>query len=100
MLSISDIKHIKGRHNIVSNYLSCRTFAVQVDGCDLSANHNPEILKFVCFQTLKKSTTLTRDTQFVLHDTSISYPRPFILDKLCRAIFDSIYLITHLGSIN
>lgn len=51
----------------------------------------------ICLIPNFKKFTLTGDTQFVLCDTSITYPIPFILDKLCRSIFDSIYLITHLG---
>ena len=93
---ISDIEHVKDSQNIVADCLSWPTLAVQTDACDLPALAEAQVsnTEIQSFQELKRF-TLTRDNLFVLCDTSISYPRLFVLSKLCKFIFNSIQSVSH-----
>ena len=95
---ISDIAHVKGNQNVVVDYLSRPTFAVQIDIYDLPALADAHKLdtEIQSFPELKKFTLSGKD-QFVLCDTSTSYPRPFVPCTLRKSIFDSLHAISHPG---
>ena len=95
---ISDIAHVKGNQNVVADCLSRPTFAVQIDIYDLPAlaDAQKSDTEIQSFPDLKKFTLSWKD-QFVLCDTSTSYPRPFVPCTLWKSIFDSLHVISHPG---
>ena len=95
---ISDIAHVKGNQNVVADCLSRPTFAVQIDIYDLPAlaDAQKSDTEIQSFPDLKKFTLSGKD-QFVLCDTSTSYPRPFVPCTLRKSIFDSLHAISHPG---
>ena len=93
---LSDIEHVKDSHNIVADCLSRQTLAAQINACALPvlAEAQKSDSEIQSFQDLKRF-TLTEDNLFVLCDTS--YPRPFVMSKLCESIFNRIHSISHPG---
>ena len=58
--------------------------------------HKNQSPKYSPFQIYRNSHYLEKD-QFVLCDTSTSYPRPFVPCTLRKSIFDSLHAISHPG---
>lgn len=88
----------QGEHNIVADILSLRPLLVKLDFVIWQnlLRHDPKILKFIRFHNLNEF-TLVEVTQFMLCDTSKSYSRLDISNRLRRAIFVSIHSIAHPG---
>ena len=95
---ISDIEHVKGSQNIVADYLSRPTLAVQIDACDLPALAEAQAsdTEIQSFQDFKRF-IIPGDNQFIWCDLSTSYPRPFVPSKLRESIFYSVHSINHPG---
>ena len=86
---MSDVAHVKGNQNVVTDCLSRPANAITIDICDLPelVNHQASDEEIVHFKDQLKPYAIS-DSSTILCDVSLPYPRPFVTKKLRKSVFN------------
>lgn len=106
----NDIRHIKGKHNVVSD---CLSRSVETTSAELNLssfnvkellgqqNKDDELQKLISANTTKSNVNLQRvnfdDKQQIWCETSTGRNRPYIPQDMRRQIFDGLHGLSHPG---
>lgn len=96
---ISDITYIKGSQNIVADCLSRPCNNITLDICDLPALavQQRDDVEMSGYKGDLKSYQLDKDL-FILCDTKLPYPRPFVPLNSRKLIFNDFHNLAHSGT--
>ena len=95
---VTDIRHIKGRDNVVADCLSRPVQAIAIDSCDLNEIVDKQASDIEISKYLDKLTAFKfKNNQNLYCDTSTPYPRPFIPESLRFTIFKEYHNLSHPG---